>query len=129
MIYTRSRVWERRRFHTYLVKKAQNNKNLYSATIKVKMTGIQFYLFWDVLFKINSYSLGLDWTPPPTFSSSTCFSEQWYRKNSKQGKLTSYGLGGGEPPDVMSLRHADTSLPYVLGRPSTSHAVKVSAMQ
>ena len=36
---------------------------------------------------------------------------------------------GREPPDAMSLRNADTSLPDLLGRPSLQYADQASAMQ
>ena len=34
-----------------------------------------------------------------------------------------------EPPDSMSLRYADTSLPDLLVRPSLRHSVRASAVQ
>ena len=36
---------------------------------------------------------------------------------------------GRESPDAMSLRHPDTSLPYLLGRSSLHHAGRASAVQ
>ena len=36
---------------------------------------------------------------------------------------------GREPPDAMSLRYADTSLPDLLGRPSLHYADQASALQ
>ena len=36
---------------------------------------------------------------------------------------------GREHPDAISLRHADTSLPYLLGRPSLHYADHASALQ
>ena len=36
--------------------------------------------------------------------------------------------GGREPPDAMSLRHADMSLPDLLDRPSIRHTVAASAI-
>ena len=38
-------------------------------------------------------------------------------------------LRGREPPDSMSLRYADTSLPDLLVRPSLRHSVRASAVQ
>ena len=40
-----------------------------------------------------------------------------------------FAIGGREPPDAMSLRYADTSLPDLLGRLSLHYAYQASAMQ
>ena len=37
--------------------------------------------------------------------------------------------GGREPPDTMSFRYADTSLPDLLGRPNLHYADQAYAMQ
>ena len=44
----------------------------------------------------------------------TCFMHKLHARLSVRGR---------EPPDAMSLRYADTSLPELLGRPSLSYAV------
>ena len=70
--------------------------------------------------------------PRPTFTRiilETIWSQNSSMSCHFQNVLDLCVQGGREPPDAMSLRYADTSLPDLLGRPRLHYANQASAMQ
>ena len=79
---------------------------------------------WPIFQGFTFIGPNLFWALPPHLPGKNIFLTPPLDKVS----YTPRPMGGRDSPDAISLRHADTSLPDLLGRPSLRHAVRVSAM-